>query len=59
MKSKDKRFVLLLSTKHSTKFVKTTNRRGVSKYKPNKVVDYNKTKRAIDLSDEMTVYCKC
>lgn len=56
MKWKDKRDVLLLSTKHSSKFVKTTNNRGQEKYKPKIVVDYNKSKGAIDLSDQMTAY---
>jgi hypothetical protein len=56
MKWKDKRDVLLLSTKHSTKFVTTTNRRGHEKYKPEIVRDYNRTKSAIDLSDQMSAY---
>lgn len=56
MKWRDKRDVLLLSTKHSTKFVKVTNKRGHEIYKPIIVTEYNKTKSAIDLSDQMTAY---
>ncbi|CAG4960467.1 unnamed protein product [Parnassius apollo] len=56
MKWRDKRDVSLLSTKHTTKFVTTTNKRGQSKRKPQIVVDYNKAKSAVDLSDQMTAY---
>lgn len=56
MKWRDKREVSLLSTKHTTKFVTTTNKRGQSKRKPEIVVDYNRAKSAVDLSDQMTAY---
>lgn len=52
MKWKDKRDVLLLSTK----FIKIVNKRGQEKYKPKLVIDYNGTKGAIDLSHQMTAY---
>ncbi|CAG5026329.1 unnamed protein product [Parnassius apollo] len=56
MKWRDKREVSLLSTKHSTKFVKTSNRRSQTANKPQIVIDYNKAKSAVDLSDQMTAY---
>ncbi|CAH2087976.1 unnamed protein product [Euphydryas editha] len=55
MKWRDKREVSLLSTKHTAKFFTTTNKRGQSK-KPQIVVDHNKAKSAVDLSDQMTAY---
>lgn len=56
IKRRDKRDVLLLSTKHSTTFVKTVNKRGQVKYKPKIVTDYNATKGAIHLLDQMGSY---
>lgn len=55
MKWKDKRDVLVLSTKHSVRFRTTVkHRKQVSK--PQIVLDYNKAKGAVDLSDQMTAY---
>ncbi|KAL0879682.1 hypothetical protein ABMA27_003397 [Loxostege sticticalis] len=55
MKWKDKRDVLVLSTKHSMRFRTTVkHRKQVSK--PQIVLDYNKAKGAVDLSDQMTAY---
>ncbi|XP_053616885.1 piggyBac transposable element-derived protein 4-like [Plodia interpunctella] len=56
MKWKDKRDVYLLSTKHSIGFIKKNNKRGEEKIKPKIVIDYNKAKAAVDLSDQMTAY---
>lgn len=50
LKWKDRRDVLLLSTKHSTT---KTNRFLI---KPKIIIDYNKSKTAIDLSDQMSAY---
>lgn len=55
MRWRDKRDVLVLSTKHSVRFQTVVkHRRQVSK--PKIVVDYNKAKGAVDLSDQMTAY---
>lgn len=52
---RDKRDVLVLSTKHSVRFQTVIkHRRQISK--PKIVVDYNKAKGAVDLSDQMTAY---
>lgn len=56
MKWKDKRDVCLLSTKHSIGFRKTKNKRGIEVIKPKIIMDYNKAKAAVDLSDQMTAY---
>lgn len=56
MKWKDKRDVCLLSTKHSIGFTKKKNKRGVETIKPKIVIDYNKAKAAVDLSDQMSAY---
>lgn len=55
LKWKDKRDVLMLSTKHSTEFATTTKKRK-SITKPKVVLDYNKAKAAVDMSDQMTSY---
>ncbi|CAG5035482.1 unnamed protein product [Parnassius apollo] len=57
MKWRDKREVCLLSTKHSIGFIKTKNKRGIEVIKPKIILmDYNKAKAAVDLSDQMTAY---
>ena len=55
MKWKDKRDVLLLSTKHS---VETTivRKKGYDIVKPKLVIDYNEAKSSVDISDQMTSY---
>lgn len=55
MKWRDKRDVLLLSTKHSVGFKRTTNK-GKEKIKPKIVLEYNKGKSSVDLSDQMSSY---
>lgn len=55
MKWKDKRDVLMLSTKHSAETA-TVNRRTGPVQKPIAVIDYNAAKSAIDLSDQMSSY---
>lgn len=54
----DKREVRMVSTKHPPEFVQTgtTSRRGEVVMKPLVVVDYNKAKMGIDLSDQMSSY---
>ncbi|XP_018572737.1 piggyBac transposable element-derived protein 4-like [Anoplophora glabripennis] len=55
MKWKDKRDVLLLSTKHTDQML-DIHVRGETKRKPQAVLDYNKGKSSIDLSDQMASY---
>ncbi|XP_044764485.1 piggyBac transposable element-derived protein 4-like [Coccinella septempunctata] len=55
MKWRDKRDVLLLSTKHIDSLVEV-NIHGEKKYKPKAVIDYNKGKSSIDISDQMASY---
>lgn len=55
MKWKDKRDVLVLSTKHSTRFTRVFKHNKVIS-KPQIILDYNKAKGAVDLSDQMTAY---
>lgn len=56
MKWRDKRDVLLLSTKHTDSFTEVRSRGGQLKRKPLAVVYYNKGKSSIDLSDQMSSY---
>ncbi|XP_047345311.1 piggyBac transposable element-derived protein 4-like [Vespa velutina] len=55
LKWKDKRNVLMLSTKHSTEMV-TVNGRRNNCIKPKIIADYNISKSYVDLSDHMTSY---
>ncbi|CAG4955706.1 unnamed protein product [Parnassius apollo] len=55
LKWKDKRDVLMLSTKHMDKFTRL-NVRGKAVQKPAMVIDYNKCKASVDMSDQMTAY---
>lgn len=61
MKWKDKRDVLMLTTKHDASMVNTgkVNRRKEVVIKPCAVIDYNKSKQGIDLSDQMSSYHAC
>ncbi|XP_050465084.1 piggyBac transposable element-derived protein 4-like, partial [Cataglyphis hispanica] len=56
MKWKDKRDVLMLSTKHSIETV-TVRKNGSDRVKPKLVFDYNDAKSSVDISDQMTAYC--
>lgn len=55
MKWKDKRDVLILSTKH-TDTMEEVQSRGSTTLKPRAVSDYNRGKSSIDLSDQMSSY---
>lgn len=57
-KWKDKREVLTLSTKHTSEMgkIKCGNKEST---KPNAIIDYNKHKAYIDLSDQMKAYNNC
>lgn len=55
-KWQDKRDVLTMSTKHTGEMIKVSSGRNPEKEKPDSVVDYNKCKAFIDLSDQMKSY---
>lgn len=55
LKWKDKRDVLMLSTKHSAGMA-TVHKKFYSCEKPKMVVDYNLGKSSVDLSDQMIAY---
>ena len=55
-KWQDKRDVLTLSTKHVGEMVKVSSARSVEVDKPDVIVDYNKSKAFIDLSDQIKAY---
>lgn len=55
LKWKDKRDVLMLSTKHSDKFAVVV-KKGKQIRKPKVILDYNKSKGSVDLSDQMGAY---
>ena len=63
IKSKDKRDVLMISTKpsHSATLVETgiTNKSNEPIMKPQVIVDYNKGKQSIVLSDQLSAYYTC
>lgn len=52
---KDKRNIYMLSTKHGNEMVEVSCNRQ-TKLKPKVVIDYNKGKAAVDLSDQMGAY---
>lgn len=58
LKWKDRRDVLMLSTKHDNS-MKSFNRRGKTFEKPSVVAEYNKGKGYIDLTDQMGSYHTC
>ncbi|KAJ8971209.1 hypothetical protein NQ314_000811 [Rhamnusium bicolor] len=55
---RDKRNVLMLSTKYSNEVVETTRKTGQLVNKPKMVMDYNKGNSAVDLSDQMAAYSR-
>ncbi|CAG5000597.1 unnamed protein product [Parnassius apollo] len=56
MKWRDKREVLLLSTKHSNILKESVSKRGLVTKKPKIILSYNQAKSAVDLSDQMSAY---
>nr|CAI5856406.1 unnamed protein product [Callosobruchus analis] len=54
-KWRDKRDVIMLSTKHTDEMVEIPSRDG-ARFKPKAVIDYNQAKSFIDLSDQMSSY---
>ncbi|XP_060846172.1 piggyBac transposable element-derived protein 4-like [Rhopalosiphum padi] len=56
MKWKDKRDVLMLSKKHKDNLIETTNKRAQKLFKPKMVMDYNKAKGFVDISDLRNSY---
>lgn len=55
LKWKDKRDVLMLSTKHSDK-IAVVVKKGKQIRKPKVILDYNKSKESVDMSDQMGAY---
>ncbi|KAL6417752.1 hypothetical protein ACFW04_014351 [Cataglyphis niger] len=55
LKWKDKKDILVLSTKHSSEMVNVECRSG-RQIKPQIIVDYNRQKSAVDLSDQINAY---
>ncbi|XP_025155495.1 piggyBac transposable element-derived protein 4 [Harpegnathos saltator] len=55
LKWRDKKDILVLSTRHSSEMVNVQCRSG-NKFKPQIIVDYNREKAAVDLSDQMNSY---
>ncbi|XP_060881920.1 piggyBac transposable element-derived protein 4-like [Metopolophium dirhodum] len=56
LKWKDKRDVLMLSTKHKNNTVVVNNKRGKQVVKPQMVIDYNKAKGYVDICDLRSSY---
>ncbi|CAG5056959.1 unnamed protein product [Parnassius apollo] len=56
MKLRDKREVLLLSTKYSNILKESTSKRGIVTKNPKIILPYNQVKSAVDLSDQMSAY---
>ncbi|XP_044744320.1 piggyBac transposable element-derived protein 4-like [Coccinella septempunctata] len=57
LKWRDKRDVLMLSTYQGSEMIDVPNKQGsVVKSKPKIIVEYNKGKQGIDISDQMTSY---
>jgi hypothetical protein len=56
VKWKDKREVLMITTKHSCEFEEGANRRGVLKTKPDVIFEYNKYMAGVDRLDQMLSY---
>lgn len=58
LKWKDRRDVLMISTKHSNSMNKIQMKRG-KKIKPNAIIYYNRGKGLIDVSDQISSYHTC
>lgn len=58
LKWRDRRGVLMISTKHSNTIEEVMTKRGI-KLKPKVVIDYNRGKGYIDLCDQMGSYSSC
>jgi len=58
LKWRDRRDVLMISTKHSNAMEEVMAKRGI-KIKPKVVIDYNRGKGYIDLTDQMGSYSSC
>lgn len=56
LKWRDKRDVLALSTKHLNEMIRMPHRNDPDRKKPRLIVDYNKSKAYIDLSDQQKAY---
>lgn len=59
LKWHDKRDVLCLSTCEGNGMTTSRNRQNVDKPKPNIIIEYNKGKQGIDISDQMSSYYSC
>lgn len=55
-KWKDKRYDLMLSTKQSDSMIEISNKFGLTVWKPEIVIDYNKGKSLVDLCDQRFLY---
>lgn len=55
-KWKDKREVLVISSRHKATMEETTNKRGIKKMKPSAIADYNRHMSGIDRGDQMLAY---
>lgn len=55
-KWKDKREVLVISSRHKAVMEKTINKRGIIKMKPSAIADYNRHMSGIDRGDQMLAY---
>lgn len=53
---RDKRDVIVLSTRHTSEMKTFTNRRNRTVTKPTAIIDYNKNKSGVDLSDQFISY---
>jgi len=58
LKWKDRRDVLMISTKHGNSMNEVQMKRG-KKIKPNAIIDYNRGKGLIDVSDQIGSYHTC
>lgn len=59
LKWKDQREIRVISSKYNGNLEHTRNRRGTLKLKPQMVIKYNKSMKAIDRHDQMLSYYSC